>query len=247
VIEGRVYIHELIDICGNNRARYLHHITANWAPIGRAERGQLCFGAWGVVGSTGRWPQVVNLWEYESIDALAANFAVELASPSMQDPSLAEWWEVAESLRSGGRDRILVAPDWSPSVTELCAEGATGAAGYCHELVGCRPGSALELLESIRASALPAYAEAGLDLVGAFRRAMADDDEVVMVWSFRDWSTWSRFEQLVDGDSAVANWRVGIRPVVTSWERTLLVDAELAPLRTGRQPEISDRRPLGEI
>ena len=29
----RVYIHEFIDIRGHNRARYLHHVTANWAPV----------------------------------------------------------------------------------------------------------------------------------------------------------------------------------------------------------------------
>ena len=243
----RVYIHELIDIIGNNRARYLHHMTANWGPIGRAERHQLCFGVWGVVGSTGRWPAVVNLWEYESWEAIGANFGVELASPSMQDPSLAEWWAVAGSLRSGGVDRILVAPDWSPSIGELCAEGAVGAAGYCHELVRCAPGAAPELLESVRQGALPAYAQAGLVLVGAFARAMADDDELLLIWSFRDWATWARFEERSLEDSPVRAWRAEVRPEVASWERVLLVDAEFAPLRTGRQPEASDRRPLDDL
>ena len=63
----RVYIHEFIDIRGHNRARYLQHMTANWVPIGRRERAQSCFGVWAVVGSTGRWPQVVNLWEYKPL------------------------------------------------------------------------------------------------------------------------------------------------------------------------------------
>jgi hypothetical protein len=30
-------------------------------------------------------------------------------------------------------------------------------------------------------------------------------------------------------------------------ERTVLVDAELSPLRIGRQPSAEDRRPLDEI
>ena len=34
----KVYIHELIDIIGHNRARYMHHMTANWCPIAREER-----------------------------------------------------------------------------------------------------------------------------------------------------------------------------------------------------------------
>ena len=74
---GKVYIHEYIDIIGHNRARYMHHMTANWCPIAREERNQLCFGIWGTVGSTGRWPQVVNLWEYEDWSAMAANFEHE--------------------------------------------------------------------------------------------------------------------------------------------------------------------------
>ena len=73
----------------------MHHMTANWCPIGREERNQLCYGVWGTVGSTGRWPEVVNMWELDGWDGLAANFEHELSHPSMQDPSLAEWWAAA--------------------------------------------------------------------------------------------------------------------------------------------------------
>src|SRR5205807_8689792 len=40
----KIYIHEFVDINGHNRANYLHHITANWSPIGQEERHQLCYG-----------------------------------------------------------------------------------------------------------------------------------------------------------------------------------------------------------
>ncbi len=53
----KVYIHEFIDIIGHGRARYMHHMTANWSPIAQEERNQLCYGVWGVVGSTGPWPR----------------------------------------------------------------------------------------------------------------------------------------------------------------------------------------------
>ena len=89
-MNSKVYIHEFIDIIGHNRARYMQHMTANWGPIGREERNMLCFGVWGTVGSTGRWPEVVNLWELDGWDALAANFAHELSGASLQDDSLAE-------------------------------------------------------------------------------------------------------------------------------------------------------------
>ena len=51
-MNDKIYIHELIDIIGANRARYMHHMTANWCPVGRVERNQHCFGVWATVGST---------------------------------------------------------------------------------------------------------------------------------------------------------------------------------------------------
>ena len=238
----RVYIHEFIDIRGHNRARYLQHMTANWVPIGRRERAQSCFGVWAVVGSTGRWPQVVNLWEYDGWDALGRNFDVELRGGGLQDPSLAEWWAAAADLRSGGFDRILVAPDWSPSVSDHEASGATNAAGYLHELIACAPGASGEVLDAVRDAAVPGYRVRGLALVGAFRRAMADDDEVVVIWSFRDWESWAEFERT----DAAAGWRRECGPLIIARERILLADAPLSPLRLGRQPDESDRRPLND-
>src|SRR4051812_25130870 len=109
----------------------MYHTTANWAPIGREQRGQLCFGVWGVVGSTGEWPQVVNLWEYADWSALGRNFETEQQGDGLQDEALAGWWSQAAELRRGGRDRILVAPDWSPSVADLQARFAEPPpAGY---------------------------------------------------------------------------------------------------------------------
>ena len=242
----RVYIHEFVDIIGHNRANYLQHMTANWGPIGRAERNQLCFGVWATVGSTGRWPQVVNLWEYENWASLGRNFEIEQRGSGLQDPSLEAWWSVAAGFRSGGVDRILVAADWSPSIEEHCvarAEGAPPAAGYAHELVRCRPGGAGAVLDAVRDLGIEAYEGAGLCLVGAFRRAMVDEDECVLIWSFDTWDTWARFEAGVeaDGPGPMGNWTRVRRVLVTGFERILMADAPLSPLRTGRQPLESDR------
>ena len=64
-VNDRVYIHEFIDIIGHHRAHYMQHMTANWGPIGQEERGQLCYGVWALIGSTGAWPKTVNMWEHE--------------------------------------------------------------------------------------------------------------------------------------------------------------------------------------
>ena len=49
----RVYIHELVDVVGTARAKYQHHMTANWCPEAGPLRRQSCFGVFSVVGSTG--------------------------------------------------------------------------------------------------------------------------------------------------------------------------------------------------
>lgn len=235
----RVYIHELIDIIGHHRAEYMYHMTANWGPIGRAERDQLCFGVWGVVGSTGRWPQVVNLWEYADWEALGRNFEVELTGAGLQDPSLSDWWARAAEFRSGGFDRILVAPDWSPSVADHeAAFGGTPPAGYVHETVTCRPGTAGELLDRVRVGGVDAHAAGGLRLAGAFARAMANDDECILIWSFAGWAAWAASEADPGG---AADWRRAQGDIVTGRERILLADAPLSPLRIGRQPDVADR------
>lgn len=242
----RVYIHEFIDIIGQNRARYMHHMTANWVPIAIAERNQRCFGVWGTVGSTGRWPEVVNLWELDGWDGLVANFEHELAAPSMQDESLAAWWKVASELRRGGLDRIVVARPWSPSIAELLEAGVRGEV-YAHELVTLPVGKADDYLDLVRDAGIPSMASFGAQLVGAFKVAMVSDTEAIVIWAFATWSAWARFEREWTDGHEVDAWRAKLRVLGARVSRTLLVDAPLAPLRLGRQPTEADRRPLSEL
>ena len=83
-MNDKVYIHEFINITKQNRSRYMHHMTANWSPIAQAERQQLCYGVWGTVGSTGRWPEVVNIWEEDGFEGLARSFGHELGHRDLQ-------------------------------------------------------------------------------------------------------------------------------------------------------------------
>ncbi len=236
----RVYIHELVYVTGHNRAKYFQHITANWSPIGQHERGQQCFGIWGTVGSTARWPEVVNLWEYRDWEHLGENFRIEFNHPTLQDPSLAEWWAAADTLRSGGWDRVLVAADFSPSIAELTANGVNGEL-YLHEIYDVEPGTSPRLLDAIAEKAVPAYAAHGATLVGAFRTGLVDDRECVCLWALPSWSTWAAFEAALDAAADLRVWRAQARTWVRRTHRFLMVDAPLSPLRTGRQPQESDR------
>src|SRR5688572_7140944 len=211
----------------------MQHMTANWSPIGREQRNQLCYGVWALIGSTGAWPKTVNMWEHDSWSGLAASFATEAVGRGAQDPTLERWWAKAAEFRSGGFDRIVVAAPWARGIDELCAAGVRGEV-YAHELVTTAPGAARDLLERARdASAL--HARHGWELAGAFTTAMANDDEALLLWAVPSWQQWADAE--CDGD--LAKWRATM--AATKWNRILLVDAPLCPFRTGRQPQRSDR------
>lgn len=239
-MNDRVYIHEFIDIRGHNRARYMHHMAANWSPTGQDERNQLCYGVWALVGSTGPWPQVVNMWEEEGWEGLASSFAIEAVGAGAQDPSLERWWARAAEFRRGGFDRIMVPAPWARTIGQLCSDGVSGAT-YAHELVKVRPGSAGELLERAREQALDPLGRYGWQLAGAFTTAMVDDDEALLLWAIPSWEAWAAGERAHREDDDVVTWRTKARAIVTSWHRTMLVDAPLSPFRTGRQPSRADR------
>ena len=140
-MNDKVYIHELIDIRGHHRADYMHHMLANWSPLAQETRHQLAYGVWALLGSTGAWPQTVNMWEEDGWDGIAESFGGEAVGSGAQDPALAKWWAKASEFRRGGFDRIVVPAPWTRTIEQLCADGVRGDV-YAHELVKVRPGSA---------------------------------------------------------------------------------------------------------
>ena len=205
-INDKVYIHELVDILGPNRAKYMHHITANWSPIGQAEREQLCFGIWGTVGSTARWPQVVNMWEHPGWSGMAANFEHEFEHPTLQDPSLASWWNEAASFRSGGFDRLLVPAPWSPTIGDLLADGVRARptrTSWC----GSRPAPRRTSSRSSRSARSPRTSTSARSSSAAFETAMVDETECVLLWAFPTWASWGDFEAAQRVDPLVMAWR----------------------------------------
>ncbi|NNE73592.1 MAG: NIPSNAP family containing protein [Acidimicrobiales bacterium] len=236
----RAYIHEFIDIRGTHRADYMHHMTANWSPNAQEDRNQKCFGVWAVLGSTGAWPQVCNIWEEPGLEGLARSFGNEAVGPGLQDAKLAKWWEEASKFRRGGFDRILLPAPWMPTIDESLAEGIR-AEVFAHETLKCEPGRAHELLDHARDQAAPAYMSFGYRLVGAWTTAMRDDDEAILLWAIEDYAAWAAAEKAQDNHPGIGRWRSGAREVLTDWHRILLAAAPLCPFRTGRQPERSDR------
>ena len=223
----------------------MHHMTANWSPGAQERRGQLCYGVWAVLGSTGRWPQVVNMWEERGWEGLGASFAAEAVGPGAQDPALERWWAEASQFRRGGIDRILVPHRRSEGIEELTRNGRGGTV-YAHELITVRRGEAATLTDAAVAAA-SSFAEFGWRLIGAFTTAMRNDDEALLLWSIPDWPTWAEGERALaiggQPPPGVHTWRAEADALgVNSWERILLIDAPLSPLRNGRQPRRTDQR-----
>ncbi len=236
----KAYIHEFIDIRGTHRADYMHHMAANWSPSAQEDREQLLFGMWAVLGSTGHWPQVCNIWEEPGLDGLARSFGAEAVGPGLQNPKLERWWERASEFRRGGYDRIVLPAPWMPTITESIDAGVR-ATVFAHDLIRTHPGTAPDLLEAAREAAVGAYEPFGWRLVGAWTTAMRDDDEAILLWAIDDWSAWAAAEKAQRTDAGLLAWRGVARDRATDQQRILLAASALCPFRTGRQPNRDDQ------
>jgi len=239
-VNDKVYIHEFINIIGHNRAKYMHHMTANWSPIAQAERHQLCYGVWGIVGTTRGWPEVLNIWEEDGFDGLASSFRHEFNHATLQDPKLAKWWAEAANYRHSGLDRVLVPAPWTRTIEQLCADGVRGEV-YAHELFTLPQGRSRDFLEHLGDTAVPLYGEHGWVLAGAWETAMHNETECIALWAIPTWEQWASFEHAERADTPLRRWRRATYERTSDCHRFLVVDSPLSPLRTGRQPRVEDR------
>jgi hypothetical protein len=178
----------------------------------------------------------VNLWELEGWKDLARNFAHENDGPNMQDPVLKAWWEEAVKLRRGGVDRLMIPAPYSPTVDENCAKDIVGAKVFYHEHIQITPRKAKLYLSMLEQEWLPIATSLGLNLLGAFRTAMRNDSEVIVVWAIKDWDTWAEVEIAYERDPRVAKCRDRTDGIVVDWVNHLMCSAPLSPTKTGKQP-----------
>jgi hypothetical protein len=250
---NKVYIHEIVEIIGANRAKYMHHMTAIWATV-RRDHKQECLGVWAEVGTTGNWPRVVNMWEHDGWDGLAFHLGYEASgkksdqsvSLGRMEPEEAEWWARATEFRTGGRDRILVPTPWTRTISDLIADGVRGAV-YAHEQIETRPDRSEDYLKLLEDKGLDAYRKHGVEIVGAYENALVNNRECVVIWAIPEWHVWADFEKAWSSGAAVRSFRQGFDGLVERFERRLLTDNPLNPMVLGRQPHESDRLPLAGI
>jgi hypothetical protein len=236
VMSTRIYLHEYIRITGHQRADYFEHMSRGPLRSGRKRRSKM-FGIWGTLGSTGEWPEVVNLWESESWEDMAESFDNQTVGRGLQDPELETWWKAAEPMRSGGFDRLLIPAAYSPSIDETVGRGIVGYRAFRHEVIETVPGEARRYLELLEVEWLPTAQGLGMEMIGAYRTALRDDSEVILIWAIRDWETWATVEQAIDSGKESIAWRARSRAIAPRKWAHLMSSAPQSVLQTGVQPQ----------
>ena len=134
---------------------------------------------------------------------------------------------------------------WTHPITDLIERGVHGEV-FAQEIVNVAPGAAGDYLDALHDVGRSAVESFGFTLTGAFRTAMWNDTQCIVIWAIPDWPTWAAYESAVH-DERLAAWHAAQHELDADFMRTLMVEAPLSPLRIGRQPEVGDRRPLDEV
>ncbi len=220
-----LYLHETVDIIGQGAVPYMERSVVGFDAEQTADRGLTLFGTWYVQGSTGRWPQVINLWElidgWEGWRRLCASTNLQRES----NESLRSWWEEAYRYRSGGFDRLLQAAPGSPTLAELSARELRGRL-FVHELSRVRPGTALEYLAALRDEQIPLRRQFGHEPIG-FWQVLMSDTEVCTIW-LTDLD--SHIAWLSSDDERIQRWRERARKTCTDWREEMMVACPGTPL-----------------
>jgi hypothetical protein len=177
-----LYLHEIIDIVGTGQEAYMQTVIER-ARHSEGESISRLMGCWKVIGSTHRWPRVVNLWEMDGWTHWAETLERQFI-PEKKDPALAPWWAKATEWRSGGFDRILEPAAFSPDRAALLRSGIRSWVSI-HSMVRTRPGRLDEFLGGLASAHVPVAGRAGLTLFGAYRSVMRSD-EAIVIWAARD-------------------------------------------------------------
>jgi len=199
-----LYLHEIIDIVGTGQEAYLKTVGER-ARHSEAQNISRLMGTWKVIGSTHRWPRVVNLWEMDGWAHWAETLERQFL-PGKVDAALAPWWAQATAWRSGGFDRILTPASFSPTCAALRAAGLR--AWVCvHTLVRARRGLAPAYLEAVGEDLAGLLAERGCTLMGAYAATMRSD-ELLVLWAAPDFRHLCDLAGGWDTDPALHRWRL---------------------------------------
>ena len=118
-----LFLHEVIDIVGQHQWDYMAHTQAQ---AGHEKVDFELLGTWYTMGITGRWPQVINIWEIPGGWDGWSGKVDRLGLKRMSNASMEAWWKTAYNYRTGGFDRLLAAAPGCPNIDSLSARGSEG-------------------------------------------------------------------------------------------------------------------------
>jgi hypothetical protein len=222
-----IFLHEIIDIVGLGAWPYMEQTVA---AQGDEKVGLELLGTWYTVGCTGRWSQVVNIWELPGGWPTWRDVIDRLGLKRQANQDLTSWWNEALKHRTGGFDRQLAGIPGCPTLETLRQNDVRGTV-FVHELSQVRPGAGLEYLEAMREEWLPVARGYGLEPVGLYEVLM-NDTEVVTVWASdidsivklgRAYDAARGLDRDVPGDDRVLSWRRRAREFCTQWREELMV------------------------
>lgn len=198
-MERDLYLHEVVDITGLGSWPYMRHTLA---ASGEEKVNFVLQGTFSVMGVTGRWPQVVNIWDVpggwdgwlESVERL--NLA------RRTNTELEGWWTEAYRYRSGGFDRLLAGAAGSPTTDQLVSAGVRGTL-FVHEVAEVRAGSAPEYLAAVLDERVDLMARFDHTLTGAYE-VVYSDTEVITVWAT---TPESHVSLMRSDDPRIGRWR----------------------------------------
>lgn len=220
----KLYLHETIDIVGQGTWPYMQHTLR---ASGNESNNFVLQGTWSVMGITGRWPQVINIWDIPNGWSGWAESVERLNLKRAQNTELSQWWEEAFKSRSGGFDRLLAASARSPTTEALVEAGVRGSL-FVHDLAAVRAGTALDYLDAVTTTQVPLMAEYGFAATGLYETLMTDG-EVITVWAGcvdahigLQRAEHAARHHLPGGDDRLIEWRHTAREFVTSWRSELM-------------------------
>ena len=151
----------------------MHHMTANWSPRAQAERGQRCYGVWGVLGTTRGWPQVVNIWEEDGFDGLGRSFRHERRGPGTAGPApgrvVGQGRRAAAWAGSAPAPRPRLPRTWTIARAPRRRRDRRDVCPRARHRAGRDVG---RLPRDVRQDAVPAYEAFGWELAGAWETLM---------------------------------------------------------------------------
>jgi hypothetical protein len=221
-----LYQHETIDVVPGKLDEYVAALERLWLPVAQ-KRNLRLLGFWQTIGSTGRWPEAIAIWEIDDWTHFA-KLRESQYEDAHRDKGLAEWIAKAWQWRSGGFDRILLPGPGCPTLKELLAKNVRGRI-FLHEIVQCVPGKVPEYVASVIKDYYPIAERRGLQPVGTYRVAMRNA-EAVNVWAVKDWQAWAHLQESQPRDAEFQRWMREQMSLRTDWESKLMTPVSWCPL-----------------